>query len=197
VTPALSTNARRSLHTATPVTLHTATPVTEANNGSPTLYEAGDIVEVFWAEDGAWYKGNIDSLSDETGLHVTYEDTTGEWIAWKDLRKEGKALMRLLQARQPKLQGPSVCRGYILEDAKNPEGFLAAVKASIQHRIDGIGDDSYSELRRGEREVSSRRDFKKKLGLSHADTFSVSSTFSKSSLSSSPFQERDSEAFCE
>ena len=57
-------------------------------------YKVGDAVEVYWEEEGEWYKGEIERVSDTKGVNVSYEDGAKAWISWEQLREQGEELMR-------------------------------------------------------------------------------------------------------
>ena len=54
------------------------------------VFEEGESVEVFWDEEEGWFKGTIDKIRKDKGLHVLYEDGNEEWISWAELDQEGR-----------------------------------------------------------------------------------------------------------
>ena len=67
------------------------------DNEEESKYKVGDAVEVYWDEEEEWYKGEVDRVSDEKGVHVSYDDGGKAWISWEQLREEGEELMRVVE----------------------------------------------------------------------------------------------------
>ena len=48
-------------------------------------FGVGSVVEVYRCEEDSWLKGFVNGIGKVKGLHVSFEDSSSDWVAWEEL----------------------------------------------------------------------------------------------------------------